>query len=1328
MINKKITYTFKGAMQDFSKSKHPVEYYFEGKHIKLLSTDSQSSGSVTNEKGNELVLTIPNISINSSTNIITYGTKTLSYKNNNEIDQQITSGELQINSSNSIIIGHTTTRDSIVLFTTDDNNMDCIWLVNNVLENDYTLTLLYIRNLGFSINYPIQALFNYENENIQKVYWVDGNKQIRYINLNYSSIEDNGNLIEVPLNSINFVGNILFSQPTISSSISGGSHTSGMIQYAYNLYRLNGSQTKLSPLSEIYPLDKGSVLGGGDINEIVGTIPIINISNIDTSYTNIQVYAIKYTSFNETPSISLIDESELNGRTELKVFDDGSTISTLSLEEFIFLGSNPVIPRHIESKDNRLFIANLKDNSFDVPESLDVRAYSFPINSTTTSVWDNPQLNSAGNIDKTVNKTPVTSTYNIPYNNDSINLDYDTLKYQYNSSILGGTGKYLKYQIVQKTASQLTKNVNTYRLLKDEEIYRIGIELFNNLGQTSPPKWIADFKTPKGNLSGNYNTLKVDLLPAFTTWLNTYSFNSDSEKPVGYKIIRADRTLADKTILCQGILTQMMCQTTKDVKNYNYWKVENNRKVESDVLTKFPIPISRGFVSNISPIIQTDHLKMMNEQDQGPYSTSFGGATSEFAAEEIYSGKAESTKRQQSWQYTKLLQLNSPDILFDSGLGFSAGLKFKIKGIVKNTKNDIWFKTVQYVTEVVNSEFKKNSVTNFVAESDIAFLGLFGPSKGDDIMDFTLINREYSTFIASSNSNKQSIYGTPEITERGQGTTSYNGDATLKYSNTLEGFLTDRSDDNDEAAIINMNSHGNKCLTLAELNKKGLEDIHTISGLSELDGLLLCEIVLPDETIYLGNIYGGNSYEDKSRTVYIPIGEYKNVSTTSVQIDNAGDTYVQEYKFARISKTDTQVLDDQSLQLTEIIKYPVETSINLKNRNDKSLFEWDSEFQPKYDDFHKYNRVYSQQPNLVGNTSIDFTFRKVKNFDTRIQSTKLKIPNESIDSWTDVLENEVMDLDGKFGPINSLISYKDRMISFQDEGIANISINPRVQVQGSDGIGIELGTGGILYGYDYLTTKSGSINKWGVVQSKKGIYYYDALNKAIGRVPDAISPMLTDVKGMHSFFNNNYAYDLIKVDNPLLNKGVIFGFDNYNNDIYFSLLQGDKSFTWCYNELKDDFIDLKSYIPSRYISKGEKFIIPNTVDNKLYEQYKGEYNKFFGVYQPSYITLQLNPESNIDCVFNNIHYNSELYLNDIDQSDKTLTHIQAYNEYQDSGRIPLIVTRGGNISRMFREWQANIPRTNRNRIRNPWIFLKLELDNTSNYKLILHDITIYYST
>jgi hypothetical protein len=84
-------------------------------------------------------------------------------------------------------------------------------------------------------------------------------------------------------------------------------------------------------------------------------------------------------------------------------------------------------------------------------------------------------------------------------------------------------------------------------------------------------------------------------------------------------------------------------------------------------------------------------------------------------------------------------------------------------------------------------------------------------------------------------------------------------------------------------------------------------------------------------------------------------------------------------------------------------------------------------------------------------------------------------------------------------------------------------------------------------------------------------------------------------------------------------------------------------------------------------------------------------------------------------------------MDDIDQPDKTLTHIQAYNEYQDSGRIPLIVGRGKNLRRKFREWKADIPRQNRERIRNTWIFLKLEYDNTNNGKLVLHDIILSYT-
>ena len=1325
-------YTYRGANQDISKSKHKPEFYYEGQHIKILATDKQSSGSLSNEKGNDLVVSIPNITISASANTITYGAKVLSYENGNEIDTQIASGDLPSSSTGQIIIGHSNTRDGVILFTTDES-MDCIWLINGVLNDSYDLELLYVRNLKFTKNSPIQSIYNYENENIQKVYWVDGTHQIRFINITNNNIEDSTPLIDVPSSTLNFVGNINLSQPTISDTVGGGIHTAGMIQYGYNLYRLNSSQTKLSPLSELIPLDKGTNLGGGAVNEVVGSAPIVDIDNIDQSFTNIKVYAIKYTSYNQIPSISLIEDKALDGQSSITVFDDGNIISTLTLEQLLFLGSDPAIPKHIETKDNRLFLANIETKDFIIPDVLDMRAYSFPISSTTTKVYKDVQL---------VNDTPTGSAltvtdgvYNVSLKHDAINLNYDTYKYQAQSTNIGAEGKYIKLQIVNKNLT----SPEDYRVLKDRELYRFGIEFYNSLGQKSLPLWIADLKMPTGNLENSYNTLKVELTSAFTTWLNTYSFENEEDKPIGYKILRANRTVNDKTILCQGIVGGMMVNSPRDSENaplYNTLEKRNN----SQVATKLPNILLRTF-QEISPLKANAHLDtMMYSGDEG--------------LREIQHDSSE--RKADTYQYTVMYQLYSPEILF-SNVNINSSTKFNVIGGAVNSTNNYWGQERHITTKIPEVEIKAlNKLTPHASGGTnleinggahaILERGLIAEPNGckstDEKMSFNQWYREFNSFTPASNVKEYDIFGAPELTERGQGNTTYGNNSKYIYSNNLEGFLTDGEDDCPDdgeldKAIISINSYGGKCITFvadrgdnADIEphtRTKMEDLYSSASINNTNTTLISEFVRPVNDLYFGNIYGGNSYENKKRTEYIGIGSYQTVATTTNQIDSPGDTYVQLFNFERIAKTDTEVYGVGQLQYTELVSVKLETTIDLKNRNDISQTDWDSRFQPRYDEYHEYNNVYSQQPTLVKSTNVDYNFKRIQNFDTRIQTTKVKIPNESIDSWTDILANEIMDINGKHGPINSIISHNDNIYSFQDEAIAAISINPRVQVQGNDGVAIELGTGGILYDYNYITTKSGTINKWSVLAAKKGIYYYDAYNKAIGRVPDSTGLFLTDVKGLHAFFNNNYIYDDIKIDNPIISKGVVFGHDNYNNDIYFTLHQGDKSFTWCYNEIIDQFIDLKSYKPSSYIYKGEKFLLSDPNNNKLYEQYKGDYNKFFGVYQPSYVTLQVNPEPNKDCTFNNIFYKSEVFLNGVDQPTSTLTGIQAFNEYQDSGLKELKVGRNLNLRRKFREWKANIPRDGRDRIRNPWIFLKLQFDNENNYNIILHDMILFYS-
>ena len=326
-MNKNVLMTYKGMNQDISQSKFSNEFYFEGKNIRILATDSQSSASITNDKGNELVLTIPTPIIDYDLKKIQYGTSILNYTTNNINTLSPNQSQTQN------LISHAICKDSIVLFTTDNNGFDCVWN----LDKSFNITLLYLRNLGFSVNNPIQAISNYENDKIEKVYWVDGKNQMRFLNIKQSVANgDNEELIDIETSLISVVGDFKFTQPRIITKEQGGTHTAGMIQYAYILYRVNGFTTKLSPLSELISLDNGPN-GGGQVNEIVSFYPVVNIPILDQDYTNIKLYSIKYTSYNELPEIKLILDKNIQNETEVTYYDTGSFINNVSLDEFTFL-------------------------------------------------------------------------------------------------------------------------------------------------------------------------------------------------------------------------------------------------------------------------------------------------------------------------------------------------------------------------------------------------------------------------------------------------------------------------------------------------------------------------------------------------------------------------------------------------------------------------------------------------------------------------------------------------------------------------------------------------------------------------------------------------------------------------------------------------------------------------------------------------------------------------------------------------------------------------------------------------------------------------------
>ncbi len=1327
-MNKQSKFTVQGMNQDISKAKHPNNLSFENKNIRIINTDSQSSLAISNELGNEPLLQIPNPTLDIPNSRIAYGSSFLTF--DDSVGNEILNGELPNVSQNQIIISTVNTRNGVIVFTTDNNGFDCVWEIDDILSSTTSLVLLYCRNLGFSTNNPIQSIFNYENEIIQKVYWVDGVNQLRFLNIRHSIANgDIENLIDLNSNGIDTVGDYTLSQPALEGVSGGGVHTAGVIQYAYNLYKLNGAQTTISPLSEQVSLDSG-VSGGGALNEVVGSTPLMSIPTLDTNYSHIRIYSIKYTSFNQSPSINLIEDGLIDTYTNYRFSDDGNNISGLTLSEFIFLGSNPIIPRHIESKDNRLFSANIKDTAYVL--DIDMRAYSHDGFGacrlyTGNVFYENDVLNGTN---VTFPVGTAISDYNYGTNLDAINPNYDLYRFHKDATTRGGEGVYIKYEIVQKTVNNLTGDLKYLKFLKDDEIYRIGIQFYNRLGQITEVKWIADFKTPTGNLEGNYNTLKVDIdETAFNTYINGLSLSS-TDTPVGYKIVRAERNVVDRTILCQGSLTGMMVQTTEDVRNNTFWGVEENRRLQSLSEVKIPIPLSRGFVNlaNETVIFPTTNLMQMS-----------GGTTRTEGLDEIYRDGDPDYNNQRSWQYSKMFQMHTPELLFNTGLSFGNGLEIRTKGISSHVETNKWLQFIQNQSRTVISSVVDTDIDDLRLSTNS--FGIFGPVAGgsqDNTTYQMLYNRNYSNFIpATGFTDTVKIYSSPEVTERGQGTTSYNGDSSFRYNNSLESLITDRQRGAsfDDSAIRSVNSYGERCLTIVgdatsglETDRNTLEDLANSTNLMNNTGLVLSEVIRPTSYIYQGGLYGGNSREDKQRTTYVEIGSYSNIDNYTVEIEGPGDTFVQNFDVGRILKTDTEILNTETLQLSETIIFRVETTVNLQNRNDISLFNWDNRFQPRYDEYHQYNRVYSQDSNLIRRQSDSSFLKPVSNFDARVISSRLKIPGELIDSWTDFLENETMDLDGKYGAINAMVNSKDEIYTLQDRGVSRLSINPRIQTQGSDGVGIELGRGTVLYDYNYLTTESGTINKWSVFESPQGFYYLDAINKNFSKIENGVYN-LSDDNGFHAYFKNNINFDTIKDDNPILRRGVTGVYDVVNKDALLTVLQGTDSFTISFSEKLNAFESFYDFTPSMYINKGTKLLTTDPANRTLYTHFEGNYNQFYGTYYPSYVILQINPESDLDCVFNNIEFKSETYINGVDQPTNTINFLQAYNEYQDTGRIALVLGRNRNLRRKFRKWKAIIARNanSRDRIRNPWIFLKLELDKSDNTQLILHDIIINYS-
>ena len=299
-MKKQQVFNIKGMTKDISRSKSGSELAYDIQNMRLTSQEGETLLSLTNEKGNkEYKLDF----------------KKFAKQSDGTIDPDEAKIKLE-----GKIIGYCTLNKYLVIFTHVGNKHDRIYRFEEDSTDKMILNgiLLYFGNLGFTDIMRLETMGIFESENIQKVYWLDGVNQPRFINI----AGDNDTIrkhrskwmhSKTPFDFIpvfDYYATVKDNEGKDTDNITierqdyGGMFPEGIIQYAMCYYNLNGQQSNIFYISPIYYISHTD--RGAQQEQTLNNSFKITINKVDSEFDYLRIYSIHRSSINGTPSCKVV--------------------------------------------------------------------------------------------------------------------------------------------------------------------------------------------------------------------------------------------------------------------------------------------------------------------------------------------------------------------------------------------------------------------------------------------------------------------------------------------------------------------------------------------------------------------------------------------------------------------------------------------------------------------------------------------------------------------------------------------------------------------------------------------------------------------------------------------------------------------------------------------------------------------------------------------------------------------------------------------------------------------------------------------------------------
>lgn len=1268
MNNTRQTNTFSGGMNmDLDYSLLTDKQYLYAENIRILTNAGSSFGAIQNIEG---------------------------------FEECETNGIL----NNEIIIHTAAIRDWCILFTqTVGKDLYSIYVFDFTNSKAYPNTRTVIKDQPLNIRknedgfYSLSSVCQWESDDNVKLYYTDGVNELKvlYIDAAHSYETVNPGSISITPTAI--------LPPLQFAGFGQGSLKSGAIQYCYQLFNVRGTASVLSQLTNLIYLTDTS---GGDYVSSIGSQQDVNtnksvkltLNGYSSGFDRVRIISIYYKTKHATPIISIVDDIPVSG-LDITYEDKGNqVVSELSIDEFNALTGYLFTSKVIASKDNRLFAGNITEHTWDV--DYDARAYrcepsgyvnicdktgaviSFEI-TDKDEMANVPKEFDCINVynfqDSSAHKYTVNEEGNYIQGGKGLNISYrfvNTELLEDESTLTDGkanedfchnvrkrnlsnlTLHYEKSSTVQSISLSPNSRIPNYQDPEiaskvtgytRDEVYRFGIVLYNEQGVASPVHWIGDIRMPSAQDAG-YETFVSGGNSDYGTNLSVvtkplgieFTVENLPEEVKRYEIVRCERTAADRTVVSQGVVSNITAYDGKD----------------SSTLTPFP------------------YLSYANKHGYYAY-TIKDGSTDVYK----YSFNLSSTQCQDTFMFV------TPDVCVNRDNATSlvnAYKQVKAIGYLDSVINhsDIWGTTTNKAKPFANARAIKDGTTLSIDQVRGKAYGLNGTISNDGwIMNYAFteafskkslwytafLSKYYNLNVLPGRKEAQIQYarysGPADVYTETNGFPWYNTPGVQVGDKVFYNWVWDNIktvsnegdvDKTDANNVRKYGPHGVCVVFKSDDLKQNIPNATVTENYSNTTAVLLCNMtqsVIP---------YGGNSYSAIQNSVYIPTGTSANRDQTKV-ICFGGDTYINmfDYNNSMFHYYADDYTKDKQNRFYHGAFIPVESSINLSLTHDSTslnrTYQPGTGYANHYveDDIvtiggiysqgtpsYAYNDAYSAQP-----TAKRFVSKSIYNVDnlhtdTRVMVSEMKTNNEVLDSWSRFKVANYLDVDTQYGGITDFILFHNRLFFWQTDAFGVISSNERSLITDNNPGALTLGTGDILARYDYLTTINGKkINQLRAdTQSDDVIYWYDSKRNELctyngnsylsrgGNNPSVVSKL----KGIQSYLNNNEAK---------LSKDPITVYDKKYTEVLFTL----ESKTLVYNESLSAFTSFYTFVPDHYGAFSDKLYVFKKL--KIYKYNSGEDKELIDTPKESKIIFIVNANYPISKTFDNVEYSGDFTKN-----------------------------------------------------------------------------------